>query len=339
MRKFLSALAAALPLTVACSAGAADPLPRFKLADERIYVIGLSSGGMMAMQYHTVFSAGVKGAAILAAAPYHCGGDNASGEMDTTRVLPCLNGNPDPAVSLTKLREHAAAQAIDDPQNLQKSRLYLFRGTQDQWISPGVFGALKSFYRELTPAANTRVDDARAVGHAFITDNAGDPGCEAAVAPFVTNCAFDQAGDILQWLVATPLQPRAEKPSGRIVAFDQKEFTGPTGLSMEEKGYLYVPAACAAGETCSLQVVFHGCGQGAESVGDKVYGWPGAGFNRWADSNRMLVLYPQVTSSFHNPLNPLGCWDWWGYNDAAWDTRQGKQLQAIRAMVARIAGH
>lgn len=335
MNKFLSSLSLLLVLN---TAHAAEPLPKFTLADQAIQVIGLSSGGMMAMQYHAAFSASVKGAAILAAGPYHCAGDNDSGEMNVDKIMPCLNGNPDPALSLGKLRQHAAAGLVDDLQHLRQARVYLFRGLQDQWISPGVFNALRSYYQTLTPAANIRIDDARPVGHAFITDNPSDPACEASEAPFVTHCGFDQAGDILRWLANSPLQARAEKPSGRIVAFNQKEFAGPSGLSLEDKGYLYVPAACAAGEACSLQVVFHGCGQSAETIGDKVYGWPGAGFNRWADTNRMLVLYPQVGISFHNPANPLGCWDWWGANDAAWDTRNGKQLQAIKAMVERIAG-
>lgn len=317
---------------------ASEPLAQFNLESREIFVTGLSSGGMMAVQYHAVFSKSVKGVAVLAAGPYHCAGDNTNGRMDRERIMPCLNGTPDAAASLAKLHANSSAGLIDNEQNLSKSRVYLFRGTQDQWVSAGVFNALRDYYRNLVPTTQIHSDDQRPVGHAFITDNPADPACTAASAPFVTNCGFDQAGDILHWLNQGKLQPRAEKASGRIVAFDQHEFTGPSSLSMEDQGYLYVPAACAAGEKCSLHLVFHGCGQGAGSVGDKVYGLPGAGFNRWADSNHMLVLYPQVTASLYSPLNPLACWDWWGYNDAAWNTHQGKQLKAIKAMVDRIGG-
>ncbi|WP_235580933.1 hypothetical protein [Pseudorhodoferax sp. Leaf265] len=38
----------------------------------------------------------------------------------------------------------------------------------------------------------------------------------------------------------------------------------------------------------------------------------GGGFNRWADTNRLIVLYPQVARSGASPFNPKGCWDWWG---------------------------
>ena len=39
-----------------------------------------------------------------------------------------------------------------------------------------------------------------------------------------------------------------------------------------------------------------------------------AGYNRWADGNRLIVLYPQARASWSFlAFNPRGCWDWWGY--------------------------
>jgi poly(3-hydroxybutyrate) depolymerase len=35
-----------------------------------------------------------------------------------------------------------------------------------------------------------------------------------------------------------------------------------------------------------------------------------AGYNRWADTNGIIVLYPQAAASSGIPLNPNGCWDW-----------------------------
>ena len=58
-----------------------------------------------------------------------------------------------------------------------------------------------------------------------------------------------------------------------------------------------------------------------------------AGYNRWADTNRIIVLYPQATTSSGNPN---GCWDWWGYDDENYATRTGSQLCAIKNMVDRL---
>ncbi|MEC9484090.1 MAG: hypothetical protein UMU75_12355 [Halomonas sp.] len=53
------------------------------------------------------------------------------------------------------------------------------------------------------------------------------------------------------------------------------------------------------------------------------------------------MLYPQARPSLPNPK---ACWDWWGYDENAWrldpthDNRQGRQVQALKAMVDHLAG-
>ncbi len=60
-----------------------------------------------------------------------------------------------------------------------------------------------------------------------------------------------------------------------------------------------------------------------------------AGYAAWADTNRIVVLFPQAVSI--PGLNPNGCWDWWGYTDENYANRNGVQIAALRAMVDRIA--
>jgi chitodextrinase len=57
------------------------------------------------------------------------------------------------------------------------------------------------------------------------------------------------------------------------------------------------------------------------------------GYNKWADTNNIIMLYPQATAS--GP-NPNGCWDWWGYDDANYAVKAGRQMAAVKAMVDRI---
>src|SRR5262249_60583678 len=61
-----------------------------------------------------------------------------------------------------------------------------------------------------------------------------------------------------------------------------------------------------------------------------------AGFANWADANRLVLLYPQVTTT---TLNPQACWDWWGYTGRDYLTRNGPQIEAVRRMLDRLAGH
>src|SRR5438552_493350 len=68
-----------------------------------------------------------------------------------------------------------------------------------------------------------------------------------------------------------------------------------------------------------------------------------AGYNRWANPNAMIVLYPQTISrSVWWPgagfvFNPQGCWDWWGYTGPDYHTKSGRQIQAVRRMLERLA--
>ena len=60
-----------------------------------------------------------------------------------------------------------------------------------------------------------------------------------------------------------------------------------------------------------------------------------AGYLAAADAGNVVVLFPQVEPSFQ-PLNPNGCWDWWGYEGEDYATRNGVQLRAVRAMIGDL---
>ena len=63
-----------------------------------------------------------------------------------------------------------------------------------------------------------------------------------------------------------------------------------------------------------------------------------AGYNRWADTNALIVLYPQAIKRY-SPFvfSPRGCWDWWGYSSANYHTKSAPQLRAVMQMLERLA--
>jgi hypothetical protein len=106
---------------------------------------------------------------------------------------------------------------------------------------------------------------------------------------------------------------------------------------MAASGYLYLPPGCDGnnGQGCRLHVVFHGCLQDAGSIGDTYLRH--AGYNAWADSNRIVLLYPQAAPIY--PLtNPNACWDWFNYDDARYAQKTGHQMAAVKHMVDRLTG-
>ena len=217
-------------------------------------------------------------------------------------------------------------------------RVYIFGGTQDRVVRPSVVAATRDFFAAAGVAGDklAYVDTVPA-GHAFIAPAYGNL-CETNGSPYVGRCkvnggAYDQPRAILQHIHGT-LKPAAATLSATVTPFDQREFGG-ASTGLDDTGYVYVPASCrTATGACAVHVVFHGCQQGARLVAGSVYS--SVGYNHWADSNRLIVLYPQVAPSKALPTNPQGCWDWWGYSGLNFQVRGGAQLSAVKKMVERL---
>jgi poly(3-hydroxybutyrate) depolymerase len=85
-------------------------------------------------------------------------------------------------------------------------------------------------------------------------------------------------------------------------------------------------------QACRLVVALHGCLQHQGAVQQQFV--QKSGINEWADTNNLIVLYPQ-TNTMQN-TNPLGCWDWWGYLSADYALKSAPQMTAIMEMVKQI---
>jgi poly(3-hydroxybutyrate) depolymerase len=345
LQTFSSCLRILLALAIALLAGpapAAPPLPALTIDEPRTTVSGISSGGYMAVQFHVAHSSIVRGAGVLAAGPYYC----AQGSAWTARYN-CMQPGawtamPGTDVLVTQTRILARGGLIDDPANLRLSRVWLFSGRNDDTVRPAVVEALAGYYARFVPAGQiAQVRDIGA-GHAMITTDYGGA-CSTTGSPYLNDCDFDAAGALLAHLHGPLLGP-AEQAQGELLRFAQAEFTdSPYAVSMDDEGFVYVPQACRDGG-CRVHVAFHGCRQGREHIGDQFARH--AGYNRWADTNRIVVLYPQAITRYGwGPwpwptgfvFNPNGCWDWWGYTGVNYHTRAGAQIRAVKAMLERLA--
>jgi poly(3-hydroxybutyrate) depolymerase len=309
-------------LLLAClPALAAEPLPALRAAAHGVTTSGLSAGGFMAVQLHVAYSSAISGAGVIAGGPYYC----AQGSL-WTALYNCMTPGtwtPVPTASLLKSLTDALAKSnrIDPLKNLSGSPVWLFSGTQDRTVDPQVVRELERFYA-LYGARTALVAD-KPAGHGMPTEKAG-AACGATEAPYLNACGFDAAGELLKHLLG-PLHAPAGKLEGRLLIFEQHAF------SLDGDGYLFIPRSCANGG-CRIHVAFHGCRQAGERFARE------AGYNRWADTNRLVVLYPQQRASWLPwSFNPRGCWDWWGYSGSGYATREGAQLRAVKAMLDRLA--
>jgi hypothetical protein len=336
----VAAVAAALLLTLsgATAAQAADPYTKTPVPGSLntynvsgVYVAGVSSGGYMATQLQVAYSARIRGAAIFAAGPYYCAQNNAAqalnGCMDN--LWPTYLANLE-----SYTRTWASYGWIDPVGNLTGQPVYLFHGGNDSTLKKSVNDDLLRYYQYF--GANVQYDSGSPAGHAWVTPY-GTVGCTATASPYLNDCGTDPQNAFLRKLFGSVNARNTGPLGGTLISFSQNTYAVngyAPGLSMGSTGFAYVPASCAAGQSCRLLVALHGCAQGYTAVGTAFV--DRANLNQYADTNNLIVLYPQATAS---SVNPNGCWDWWGYlGGTNYPIKGGAQVETIMNMVRRLDG-
>lgn len=315
------------------TAASADSLQRYNVDPRTVTVSGISSGGAMAVQAHVAYSGTFRSAAVFAGAAYYCAQGNVA--LAIGRCQEALAASEIPVADLVATtRDWSARGLIDDVANLASQRVYLFSGTLDQTVRQPGMDAARDYYASFLPAGGITYVNNVAAGHGWISP-LGPVLCELQQSPYVNNCLIDPQQVFLASFYGA-LQPRqAGALTGTLKPVDQAEFLDdrdPAAQSVDANGWVYVPASCARGDACRLHVSYHGCNQGYAKIGDAFLRT--ANLNEWADTNRIVVLYPQAVAT--PPINGLGCWDWWGYAHADYAKKNGPQLLMTKRMVDRI---
>jgi len=292
-----------------------------------ITVSGVSSGGAFAVQFHVAYSSQVNGAGIVAGIPYWCAMDDLAVAETACMSDPSLI-DVDLLVDGTKYA--FSVDSIDDPTNLANSKVYLYSGTLDTVVVPGVVQKLLTYYSTYISSSNIVTEFTIESNHAMVTNSYGN-NCSYLGEPYINNCHYDAAGDILQTIYGTLKSPVAPVQDN-IVTLSQAQFIqggDPEFVSFGPNAYLYIPSGCNDNQAgCQLHVAFHGCEQTIAQINTTFV--TNTGYNGWAEANNIIILYPQVIAS---TLNPEGCWDWWGYTGSAYATKLGIQMSSIKNMI------
>mmetsp|Transcript_32923 Transcript_32923/g.57676 ORF Transcript_32923/g.57676 Transcript_32923/m.57676 type:complete len:313 (+) Transcript_32923:265-1203(+) len=297
----------------------------FGLALAKNYTIsGISSGGFMTAQLHVIYSNYADGAAIVAGGPYYC----AMGTLNAA-VNQCTDQasliNVQSLVDFTNYQ--ASIGNIDPVSGLANDKVYIFSGTNDKVVYPGVVNTTYLFYKHFIPEAQIVTNFTSPAEHAWITDNYLN-NCTYLGPPWINNCNFDLADTVLTLFYGT-LSPKAAAVPSNLRTFSQVPFA--KGSGMAPLGFIYVPTGCDA--NCKLHVNFHGCSQNYLDIGNQYV--VNSGLNEWAEANSIIVLYPQTLND--NGKNPSGCWDFWGYTNAFYMTHEGLQVSAVWSMTQNIS--
>lgn len=305
----------------------AGETPRPDIDPSRITVSGMSSGAQMAHQLHLAYSDLFSGAAMLAGGPFGC----AAGSM-LNALGRCL-AKPGTEISLSELNETIISAAADGRLaplvNLSDDPVWIFHGSLDSAVPLAVNDALVSVYKNLIPAELISVITDIPAAHTFPADGTGSA-CDELVSPFIGDCGYDAAGQLLQTLYPG-LQPRSTEVSTII---SEVKLPGAGAAMLDENAWLFVPAECEqVGASCALHLVLHGCAQSASQVQTAFI--EQSGYLAWAENNNIVLAFPQAVASM---VNPLACWDWWGYSGENYLWREGKQMTTLVNWVKQLAG-
>jgi poly(3-hydroxybutyrate) depolymerase len=140
----------------------------------------------------------------------------------------------------------------------------------------------------------------------------------------------------LQHIYGALNPPNRGQLTGTMQRFDQSVYSrlhDASALSLGDTGFVFVPKDCEDGQACRVHIALHGCKQDAGDIDRKFI--DDTGYNSWADTNHLIVLYPQTVTSSFAPFNPQACWDWWSYvnHEDSYVTKSGVQIRAIKAML------
>lgn len=193
-----------------------------------------------------------------------------------------FKNTPSIEMPLANMRSWSGNQ-IDCLCNLRQRKIFLQAGTADDVVGYGITRLLEKQLCPFAEPSNVKFVANDGAAHVFPTniDGEGNNACNESESPYIANCGYDGAGEVLKWLYGERLNPRSSgKLSGSIIPFAQTGTFGAPGLA--DTGFLYVPKNCQRDDisVCKLHVALHGCTMNYEQIGDKFL--TNTQYNLWA---------------------------------------------------------
>ncbi len=326
-------IAGCIAVLLAVPALAQVTLGTYNVNPNTVTVAGVSSGGFMAVQLQVAYSSRIFGTAVFAGGTYFCAQDNLALWGNA-----CATGIGVPVSSLVSFtNSEAGAGRIDPTSNIGGKPIYMFSGLLDTVVQQPTMNDLHQYYLSFTTSSHINYNNFTEAEHAWITPD-GVNACGVLAAPFINFCGIDPEQTFLGMFYGT-LNPRHSSLGGSFLQFNQNQFCpnqNCASIDMDSTAWAFVPQSCAQNQACRLVIALHGCLDAQQVVGLTFI--ERTGINEWADSNNIIVLYPQAIASTV-PANVDGCWDWWGYTGPNYAFKSAPQMTAIMAEVSRITGH
>jgi len=126
---------------------------------------------------------------------------------------------------------------------------------------------------------------------------------------------------------------------GNLKWFNQTSFQQQDKRdNLADQGMIYVPKACeGAANQCDVHLNFHGCGFDIDAVFIMLTSV--LTFNNWADTNKIVMIYPRTRTSEEGLGHHLtsdqksGCWNVYGTTGENYAQQSAPQMAAVKRMV------
>jgi len=286
------------------------------------------------------------GAGIFAGEPFHCAvtrfkDDPPNIPYDHCKTYPNW-------VDVKLLGEYAKEEEnqgnISPLVYLYDDYIYLYRGSKDPIYYPGSVENTGDFYKLFVNSeSQILLENTIPSLHCMPTVNYGTP-CGIEGDPHgIEKCNYDGAGICLSHIYQKiPLIPPGTAMDDNLIEFDQTLYFGSIFPGLADIGWIYIPQPCqlhSNPKPCKLHIFFHGCGMDFSIPSFNFTYIKHAGFNSWAESNEMVVLYPQMGGYKNGTKQQLaGCWDSYGDTGGNYCLKTSVQMSTVRRMIYAIAG-
>ena len=310
------------------------PLPELNISPKETAIGGFSAGGYMTVQMLVAYSTEFHRGIIFGGGPFYaCQGD----WLNFWDI--CVNYTDNALFPIEKLIDYTRGKEkegkIDPLINMKDHRVYHFHGSADELVTSAIGTSLQIYLNNFLTPKNYLYEGNIPSGHGIPTTNSGNTKCSTSDHPWRNQCNYDGANISLTHVFGE-LKPKGDAV-GEMRVFAQKEYMvgggSPGGIGMHERGRIYIPRLCAKGDRCRLFVFLHGCEMNDEELGDVFYAQ--TGFNEYAETNNIVILYPQVTmlEGSDPQKNPLTCWDFLGYTGEDYALKGAPQMEVLRTMI------
>lgn len=346
---------APLLVCAAWASAAAPVLPHAGIDASQISISGLSSGADFAAQFQVAYSGLVMGSGVFAGQAFRCAVTRFKGDKLTppNPSVPICDGCPanstlqydhckkhpewvEPKVLVNFAREAAGRGEIDGVGNMSTARVYLYHGEYDKVYLNGSIAKVRDFFAEFLADPDEQIlfNHTTPSAHSWPTADYGEK-CGDGV---IENCGYDGAGACLNHIYgALPNAPAEKFKTESLHEFDQRPFGGsdPNATGLNATGFVYIPKSCEQPDAkCKLHISLHGCNVNYYYDDAVMH----LSFNRWAETNGIVVLWPRVANHGVIKQEAMGCWDTYAQTGPNYAYKSGAQMVAVRDMIRTLSG-